>query len=276
MAEAADLLAQYGDDAKLIAGGAAVVLLISHRMITPTALISLARIPGHNDIRNEPDGLVLGALATIRDVEQSPLVRRFCPALAHAYAVVANVRVRNQGTVGGNLVEADYASDPPAMLCALDARVRVASRNKTRSIPVREFYLGFYMTAINSDEIVQDVVVPPLPERARAAYIKFTSRSSEARPSVAVAAVAEIDAAGRCQGLRVAVGAAVPTPQRLPDVEARTHGEQLSDWLIQAIASDYADKLEPIDDALESAWYRKQVIRVNVRRALLEVQDSHW
>lgn len=275
LSEATQLLAQHGDDAKIIAGGTAVTLMLQYKLIAPAALISLGRIPDYDFIRREADGLHIGALAHLRDMEHSKVVRDFCSALARAFSVVGNVRVRNQATVGGNLAEADPNSDPPSMLLALDARVNVTSPTGPREIPLQNFFTGLMATALRPDEVLSQVIVPMLPASARAAYLRHTSRSMEARPSVSVAAVADFDSAGGCADLRVAVGAAIATPQRLTQVEARTRGEKLTDKLIQAIADEYAQALEPLDDALESAWYRREMIRVFVRRALMEVRDGH-
>ena len=272
--EATALLARHGDAAKIIAGGTAVVLMLQQKLIAPAALISLGRIPGCDFIRQETDGLHLGALTRLRAIERSTVVREFCPALARAFGVVGNVRVRNQATLGGNLAEADYASDPPAMLLALDARVNAIGPTRERQIPLSEFFFGFYTTALAPDEILTEVIIPPLPSAARAAYLKYTSRSAEDRPCVGVAAFADMDNSGRCTNLRVAVGAAVETPQRLVAVEATACGEKLTDELIAVIADEYARSLDPLSDARGSAWYRREMIRVFVRRALLEVRDG--
>ncbi|HLF27748.1 MAG TPA: xanthine dehydrogenase family protein subunit M [Anaerolineae bacterium] len=272
--EAAALLAQHADDAKVIAGGTALVLMLQQRLIAPAALISLGRIPGQDFIRRETDGLHIGALARLRAIERSPVVREFCPALARAGGVVGNVRVRNQATIGGNLAEADYASDPPALLLALDARIHAIGPNGERYITVSDFCLGFYTTALAPDEILSEVIVPPLPDSTRATYLKFTSRSAEDRPCVGVAAVADIDEAGRCREVRIAVGAAIETPQRVEQAEAMARGETLTDSLIEAIANEYAQALDPLSDARGSMWYRREMIRVFVRRALREVRSG--
>lgn len=275
LAEAAALLAAHGEGAKVVAGGTAVTLMLQQRLIAPAVLISLGRLPGCDFIRREADGLHLGAMTRLRSVERSTAVRAFSPALAQAFGVVGNVRVRNQATVGGNLAEADYASDPPAMLLALDARVNAVGPAESRQIPLSEFFLGFFTTALGPNEILAELIVPSLPASARAAYLKYTSRSAEDRPCVGVAAVVEIDDAGRCRDLRVAVGAAVETPQRLGRAEALAHGETLSDELIATIADEYARALEPLSDARGSAWYRREMIRVFVQRALREARDGH-
>ena len=272
--EAVSALSEYGDEAKLIAGGTAVVLMLQQKLIAPTVLVSLGRIAGGDFIRREEDGLHVGALATLRDTERSPVLRQFCPALAHAFGVVGNVRVRNQATVGGNLAEADYASDPPAMLLALDARVKTLSLQGSREIPLRDFFLGFYTTALDSTEILTEIVVPNLSPNARATYLKYTSRFAEDRPCVGVAAVLDMDEDGCCRDLRVGIGAATETPQRLFEVEAQVQGEYLTDEIIQSVAEAYAQELEPLEDQRGSAWYRREMIRVFVRRALEEVRNG--
>jgi carbon-monoxide dehydrogenase medium subunit len=273
--EATALLAEHGAQAKIIAGGTSVVLMLRQRLISPTVLISLGRVPSYDFIHHDADGLHLGALTSLRDAERSQVVYRFCPALAHTFHLVGNIRVRHQATVGGNLAAADYAADPPAMLMALDARLKIVGPETTREVPLREFFLGFYQTVLDPAEIVAEVIIPPLPDSARAAYFKYTSASAEGRPCVAVGAAADFDSNGRCRDLRIAVGAAVETPQRLAEVEALAHGQALTGELVAAIAEGYSRTLDPLSDVRGSAWYRRQMIRVFVQRALEEVRDGH-
>jgi carbon-monoxide dehydrogenase medium subunit len=275
--EAVSLLDQHADDAKIIAGGTSVVLMLQQRLIAPSVLISLGRVSGHDYIRLEEDGLYIGALAKLSDIERSDVVKKFCPALAHTFGVVGNIRVRNQATIGGNLSAADYAADPPAMLMALDARVQVqggALSELKREIPLSEFFLGFYTTALALDEILTEVIIPAPPSSARAAYHKYTSISAEGRPCVAVGAVADFDSNKKCLDLKIAVGAAVEIPQRVHDAEALARGSTLTDELVAAIADEYSLKLDPLTDVRGSAWYRREMIRVFVKRALEEVRGD--
>lgn len=273
--EAITFLNEYADDAKILAGGTSVVLMLQQKLIAPSVLISLGRVSNHDYIRFEEDGLHIGALAKLRDLERSEAIQRLSPALAHTFHVVANVRVRNQATIGGNLSAADYAADPPAMLTALNAGVRVMGPERTREIPLSEFFLGFYTTALEPNEILTEVIIPPLPDLARASYHKYTSISAEGRPCVAVGAVGDFDSSGKCKDLRIAVGAAVETPQRVSEAEEMASGQVLSDELIAAIAEEYAQRLDPLSDVRGSAWYRKEMIRVFVKRALQEVRDGN-
>ena len=269
VAEAAALLGQYGDEAKLIAGGTAVVLMLQNRLISPGHLVSLGRVGGLDEIRYEPGlGLRLGALATIRQGEVSAVVREHFPVLAETFGQVANVRVRNAATVGGNLAEADYASDPPAVLVALRAFVRAESPGGTREIPLTDFFKDFYETALQPDEVLTEVIVPEASRGLRGVYLKYVTRSSEDRPCVGTAAFVDEDEAGRCRELRVVVSAVAETPREVAEAEALARGRELSHDLVGEIAERYAEAIEPLSDLRGSAWYRKEMIRVFVPRAI--------
>ncbi len=270
--EAAALRGEHGDEAKLIAGGTALVLMLRNRLIAPRYLISLNTLPGLRDVSYQPgEGLRMGALATIAQAERAVAVRDHYPALADTYHKVANVRVRWAATVGGNLTEADYASDPPAMLVALDARVQASGPNGTREIPIGEFFLDYYETALAPDEVLTEIRVPEPAAGTRATYLKFITRSSEDRPCVGVAATLRLDPAGACEDLRVVVGAVAGTPQRLPEAEALARGKRPTAELFQQIGDAYAQAIDPIDDVRGSAWYRRRMVRVLVARALNEL-----
>jgi len=273
--EATALLAEHGDEAKIIAGGVSVTLMLEQKLISPSVLVSLGRISDGDFTRLESDGLHIGTLARLHDLERSQIVHEFCPALARTFSLVGNVRVRNQATLGGNLSAADYAADPPSMLMALDARVQVIGLEKKREIPLSEFFLGFYTTALEPAEVLTEIMIPTLSSSARAAYFKYTSISAEGRPCVAVGAVADFGSDNLCKDLRIAVGAAVETPQRIASVEAMAHGHALTDELVAAIAEEYSLRLDPLTDVRGSAWYRKEMIRVFVKRALEEVRNGH-
>ncbi len=273
--EAAALRGEHGDEAKLIAGGTALVLMLRNRLIAPRYLISLNTLPGLRDVSYQPgEGLRLGALATIAQAERAAVVRERYPALADTYHKVANVRVRWAATVGGNLTEADYASDPPAMLVALDARVQATGPNGSREIPIGEFFLDYYETALAPDEVLTEIRVPEPVAGTRATYLKFITRSSEDRPCVGVAATLRRDATGACEDLRVVVGAVAGTPQRLPEAEALARGKAPSAALFQEIGDAYAQAIDPIDDVRGSAWYRRRMVRVLVARALEQLANE--
>ena len=268
--EAIAVLGDYGDEATVIAGSTAVTIMLQQGLIDPRAIVSIGRIPGLDGIERDDAALRIGALTTHREVELSPDVRQALPILSHTFGVVANVRVRNAATVGGVVAEADYASDPPAVLRALDAEVEVSGPDGDRTIPIADFLLGFYETALDEAEIVTHVRVPLLPAGTGSVYEKFTTRSSEDRPCVGVAAVARLEADGAtCSEVRVAVGAAAEVPQRFTDVEGAAVGRAMDEALAAEIAAAYAERIDPLTDMRGSDWYRREMIHVWVRRAVL-------
>ncbi len=265
---AVGLLDELGDAAKIVAGATALTIMLRQRLIAPDALISINRISGLDRIEERDGHIALGALVRHRDVELDALVRDRLPLLAEVFGVVANVRVRNVATVGGVLAESDYASDPPAVFLALDAEVDVQGPEGARAIPIREFFVAFYETALRPNEIVTGIRVPlPAPGTA-GVYEKFVTRSSEDRPCVGVAAVVRLADDGTAADLRVAVGAAAETPQRFDDLEAAVRGPRLEPDVLAAIADGYAERIESLDDLRGSAWYRTEMVRVWVRRAI--------
>jgi aerobic carbon-monoxide dehydrogenase medium subunit len=273
--EAAALRGEHGDEARVLAGGTALVLMLRNRLIAPRYLISLNTVDGYRDVSYQPgEGLRLGALATIAQAERSAAVREHYPTLAETYHRVANIRVRWAATVGGNLTEADYASDPPAMLTALDARVRVVGPRGAREIALGELITDYYETALAPDEVLTEILVPEPAAGTRATYLKFVTRSSEDRPCVGVAATLRLDERGACEDLRVVVGAVAGTPQRFPEVEGQARGERPSAALFKAIGEGYAQAIDPIEDVRGSAWYRQRMIGVLVARALERVMSN--
>jgi carbon-monoxide dehydrogenase medium subunit len=266
---AVECLESYGEDAKIVAGATALTIMLRQRLIHPKALVNITAVPGLSSIDTRDGHLHLGALVTHREVELSPVVRSTIPVLAEAFGVVANVRVRNVATVGGVLAEADYASDPPAVFLALDAEVEVIGPHGTRSIPAKEFFVGFYETALQPSEIVTGVRVPVLPEGTRAVYEKYVTRSKEDRPCLGAVAAVRMSADGsRCEDLRVAIGAAAEVPQRFTDLEALARGTSLEPDVVRTIADGYADRIDTLDDMRGSAWYRTEMIRVWVQRTI--------
>ena len=265
--------ADYGGEAKIIAGGTWVTLVLGQGLLYPSALISLRHVPGLNQVSYDPAvGLTVGAMVTHRTIQTHALVKQHYPMLAETFGVVANVRIRNQATAGGCLCDADYASDPPAMLAALDATVRLRSAAGQREVAVQDFITGHYETAISPGELLTEIHVPPLPVGARGVYLKYRTRSHEDRPCVGIGVVlAEQDSF--VSHLRVVVSAVAARPQRVPAAEQLALGKPVTDMLARQIGEAYADSIDPIDDLRGSSWYRKQMIRVLVRRAILQAKE---
>lgn len=267
--EAVSLLGSEPDETKIISGGTALVIMLRNRLIAPATLLSVNHLQELRSIRHEPDvGLRIGALVTIREAEISSVVREKNPTLAQTFAKVGNVRVRNAATIGGNLSEADYASDPPCVLLAMRARVKARSVRGEREIPLGSFFKGFYETTLAPNEILTELIVPDPAPGSRSTYLKYISRSSEDRPCVGMAVVIKNDPDGSCQELCLVAGAVSDIPQEIESAEALARGKHLTGSLIEEIAGAYSAGIEPLSDLRGSAWYRKQIIRVMARRAI--------
>src|SRR3990170_3056721 len=237
--EALTLLEEHQDDGRPMAGGTALVVLMKQSLLDADHLISLAKVPGLSGIRVEADGLHIGALTHHRDVEMSDVVKQHAPLLAEVYHHVATVRIRNVATVGGGLAHADPAQDPPPGLIVLDARVKLTSRAGERVIPITELFTDYYETSIRPGELLTEVIVPPVPAGARSVYLKFLPRTADDYATVAVAALAETED-GTCRRLRVALGAAAPTPVHATAVEQALSGQRISAAAVRQAADAVA------------------------------------
>ncbi|HKO83077.1 MAG TPA: FAD binding domain-containing protein [Actinomycetota bacterium] len=254
--EAMRLKAEW-PEATLVAGGTFVGILVRQGLLASEDWISLQNVAELRELSTGAE-LALGAMVTHRRVEQDPDVAAGWPGVRQVFAAVASPRVRNAATVGGMLGDADYASDPPAMLIALDAWVEALSVRGLRRIPVAELIVGHYQTSLEEDELITRVLVPR--GRHLVVYRKLRTRSREDRPCVAVAASLH---QGR---VSVVVGAVAERPQRFPDLCATWDpGDGAS---AREIAAGYADRIDPIGDSRGSAAYRTRMIAVEVRRAL--------
>jgi carbon-monoxide dehydrogenase medium subunit len=264
--EALSLRAEHGEEATVVAGGSFLGIVMNQGFFSPTMLVALRGVPDLDRIESVDGSLRLGAMTTHRAAECSPLVKEGWPSLAYTFSVVASPRVRNQATVGGVVADADYASDPPAMLAALKSRVVARSVRGERAIPMDGFVLGHYETALEEDELVTEIRIPR--SEGRSVYRKFRSRSSEDRPCVSVAAARDGDR------LRVVVGAVAGRPQYFPDICDLAKGETAGRELATEIGRRYAEEIEPISDSRGTGRYRRRIIAVEVRRALEELNDA--
>jgi carbon-monoxide dehydrogenase medium subunit len=272
VAEASELL-KLREGGQAVAGGTAVVLMMQQGLLFPEALISLRNIDGLSGINANDDVITIGSAVTLHEIATSSLLVERTPSLARACGLVGNIRVRSWATLGGNLAEGDYASDPPTVLAGLDATVTAESGRGERTILAGELVTGFYETALEPDEIITRVHVRALAPEERAVYLKYVSRSSEDRPCVGVAARARF-ADGAVEELSVVVGAVASSPQRLRDAEEAAMGTRLEPHVIESLAGAYSQRISPIEDARGSAWYRKRMIRVFVKRALTGLVSS--
>lgn len=266
--EACRLLNESAGEARVIAGGVALMVLVRHQLFSPVRLISLKRIAGLDQIGfDEKDGLSLGALATHHQVESSSLVRQHYPALAECLHHVGNLRVRNMGTVVGDLCQGDNHSDPAPLLGVLGARIKARSVRGERLIPIEEFHRDIYETALQEDEIVTEVVIPPPAVGVRTAYLRFSGNSPVDWPCVGVAA-SLLKSDGRCQELRIAVGSLAAVPVSFKQEAESLRGKKLTVAVARKFARLCVSRIDPIADTRGSEWYKKQVAEVYIRRII--------
>lgn len=270
--EASRLLADLEDEeVRLIAGGTALILTLRQRMVQPAHLVSLAKIDRLHGIEfDAKSGLRIGAMTRHSDVARSSVVRQHFPVLASMAERVANPQVRNQGTIGGNLCYADPSTDPPTCLLALDAQVVLGSARGERVMPLQAFIVDYFETALEPDELLIELRIPPLPAGSTGLYSRFLRTAAEHRPLVSVALVAQRDGA-QCNDVRLAVGASVPIPLRLQQAEAFLRGRSV-DAAVAAQAADLvANEIEPLSDSRGSAEFRRDMVRAVARRTICEL-----
>jgi carbon-monoxide dehydrogenase medium subunit len=273
--EALALLREHGDDARVIAGGTALVTMMRQRLVRPECLVSLRDVAGLGGIEAAKGEIRMGALTTHREVEVSPLVKERLPVLAETYRRVATVRIRHMATVGGSLAHADPNQDPPVTLMALDARVEVRRADGRREVPVTAFFRDYYETVLEPGELVTAVTVPPLPAASGAAYVKFLPRSAEDYATVAVAATVTLEPGGeRCREARIALGSVAPTPLRARAAEALLRSVRLDERLLRAAGEAAKGEVNPLTDHRGSAAYKREMTAVMVGRALAQAWDA--
>jgi carbon-monoxide dehydrogenase medium subunit len=265
--EACGLLARLGEDAVPYAGGTELLLLMKEGLLRPRHLVDVKRIPGLDAIEDDDGRVTIGATVTHRAVERSATVRARCPIVASVARHVANVRVRNVGTVGGNLAFADPHSDLATLFLALDARVHLVSPRGRRELSLDEFARGPWETGRRADELLTSVTFAPWSGRSAAAYVKFGVHE---RPTLGIAVTLRLDASACVADARLAVGCVDPRPARVPAAEARLRGCAVADLEdvvgdVSAIAAAAAD---PADDLHGSADYKREMVAVFTRRAL--------
>jgi aerobic carbon-monoxide dehydrogenase medium subunit len=273
--EALAVLREHGDEARVIAGGTALVTMMRQRLVSPGYLVSLREIPGLGRIEVANGGVRIGALVTHREVETSSLVRERIPVLAETFRRVASVRIRHMATVGGALAHADPNQDPPVTLIALGSRVEIRGAGGGRELPVEDFFRDYYESALEPGEVVAGVVVPQLPAASGAAYVKFLPRTADDYATVAVAAIVTLESDGeRCRGARIALGSVGVTPLRARAAEALLAGQRLGAGLLQAAGESVKGAVDPLSDHRGSAAYKREMAAVMVGRALSQAWEA--
>ncbi|MCH7563785.1 MAG: xanthine dehydrogenase family protein subunit M [Gemmatimonadetes bacterium] len=267
--EVLHLLAEYGDEAKLLAGGQSLIPTMNFRLAQPAVLIDLNAVKGLDSVDEADDGgLRLGAMVRQAAAERSALVAEKVPLLAETLPFVAHAQIRNRGTIGGNLAHADPRSELPAVMLALGASVRVRGPDGERSIGAGDFFTGFFGTALEEGELLTEVVLPPAVEGGGQAFLEVSRRLGD-YAMVGVAASVVCDPAGRCHRASIALLSVGSRPMLAEQASACLVGERPSSAAVLAAGHAAGNKdIDPQADMHASVAYRRHLATVLVRRAL--------
>jgi aerobic carbon-monoxide dehydrogenase medium subunit len=270
--EASNALADYGDKARIYAGGAELLLLLRNGLLATEVLVDVKKIERLHRVAMADGALRVGACVTHHALENSALVHEHAPALAYAESQVANVRVRNQGTLGGNLAFNDPHSDPGTVLLIHNASVTIGNDHGERGIALEDFFVDMYATALEAGDVVLEVDIPPLPVGMRSAYLRLHRYQ---RPTLGVAASARTTN-GVIDEVRLAVGCVGPKAERLKELETKIKGTTLSDArrIVTEEKKSLRTLLRPVDDLLGSAEYKLYMTGVMLGDALEQVMQN--
>lgn len=271
------LMERHGDDARLIAGGTALVLQMKQRFAQPGHVIGLRQLSAEDGLGSisEQDGVLrIGALCTLKQLEDSPLLRVRIPVLSETVSRVATRRIRSMATVGGALVNGDPNQDPPPTLIALGASVEMTSTSGQRVCPVEDLFIDYYETDVRSGEVLTALMVPVPNSSTLGAYVKFLPRTADDYATVSVATVVTLGAGKMCEDARVVLGASGSTPVRASAAEELLRGQELTDEVLRAAAATVPDAVDPLDDFRGSADYKREMAGVFTRRALAQALAS--
>ncbi|HLO03497.1 MAG TPA: xanthine dehydrogenase family protein subunit M [Symbiobacteriaceae bacterium] len=267
VAHALQLMQQHGPDAKLIAGGHSLLPAMRLRLAQPKTLIDIGRILELQFVREEGNDLVLGALATHYQILAAPLVKARCPALAETAEVVADMQVRNKGTIGGAIAHADPAADYPAILLALGATVEMQGMGGTRRVPIDQFFTGPFETALQPDEVLTAIRVPKMQAGEAAVYRKFTRRQND-YGMTGIACFLKAGPDKVCTEIRVGITCVGLSAYRAKATEGVMRGARMTPERIQAAAEEAITGVDVSGDAYVPADYRAALCQVETRRAI--------
>jgi len=269
--EASRIHKDNGPGGRFLAGGTDLVIAIKEKGLVPKYVVDLKKVAGLSGIRENADGsLTIGALTTMREIEISPAILKRYPFLAQSAAEVGSIQIRNRATIGGNMANATPSADVAPSLIALDGEATIASANGERTVLLEEFFRGPGQTVMSPDEILTEIKIPKTSQRLVGEYIKFSPRDMMDLAYVGVAVAYTLgEREKRCEGVRIVLGAVSPTPMRARQAEAVLEGQILTEELAAKVGEEAAKESRPISDVRSSADYRRAMVEVMTKRALL-------
>ena len=274
LGEASTLLSDFKEDARILAGGSELILLLKMGLTEVSHIVDIKRIPGLAglDYDTRTRLLKIGPLVTHRELEKSQVVRDHFPLIVEMEKQLANVRIRNVGTLAGNLSFAEPHADPGTLLVAHDATVKLTSGEGERVLNLEDFFVDYYETVLKSDELLAEITIPKPAKNSFGAYLRFCPGE---RPMVAVAFLAEWNG-GVCAKPRLVLGCVGPKPLRAAEAEAWMAGKSREE--IQASADDLGVQAAGVSQPLEDIWgsveYKKQIVKTLVARAILSATEK--
>lgn len=267
MSEAVDVLRRHGDRAKVLAGGQSLIPLLKLRLADPAVLVDIGRIPGLSAISEEAEFLLIGALARHRDLDRSEIIRHKFPLLADVPTGLGDPEVRNLGTIGGSLAHADPAGDWGTALLAFDATLVATGPNGRRTIPVDEFFVDTFSTALEPAELLTEIRIPNPEARSGGAYKKLKRKTGDFA-IVSVAAQLTLDTAGTISKVRLSLGAVGPKPLRARRAESVLVGKPAARPAFEEAGRMAAGESQPGSDLHGSEAYKRAMVSILTRRAL--------
>lgn len=270
--DALTYLSAHKDDVKILSGGQSLLPLMKMRLSKPGYILDIGRIPGLDSITEEGNNLILGALVTHTQIEDSELLKKKCPLLPQTATTIADVQVRNRGTIGGSIAHADPAGDWPAAIMTLDAEIKVVGGSGERWVKCDDFFLGLLMSVLEPDEVVTAIKVP-VTGSDKTAYLKAAPRSS-GFAVVGVAVRMALDDAANCSRIAVGITGITDKAFRAERVEAMLTGKKLDAQLIETAAVEATRNVDVIEDINGSSAYRIHLTHVYVARAIQTAMQS--
>jgi carbon-monoxide dehydrogenase medium subunit len=272
--EVFEILAKYGADARVIAGGTDLLMNIRRKKIAPKMLVGITQIPELQGVRPEGDGLWLGAATTHHSVTAAPLVWERFPLLAAASGKVGSRQIRNMATIGGNVCNAAPCADTAPALLALGAEAEILGPSGPRRLPIEAFFIGPSRSALTSDELLVGLSIPATWRGAGSAYHKHAWRDALDIQMCGAAVALRAEPGGRCVESRIALGTAAPTPVRACQAEEALHGQLIDEDLAQYIGAVAAAEARPRTSYRSTEDYRREMLEILVQRALLDALDE--
>ncbi|HZM25227.1 MAG TPA: xanthine dehydrogenase family protein subunit M [Anaerolineales bacterium] len=266
--QAVELYSQYSGEAKILAGGQSLVPAMNFRVVQPSVLVDLNRVGELSYIREDKDVLRIGSMSRERHLEFDPLIPKWAPLLAEAVHFIAHPQIRNRGTIGGSIVNADPAAELPVLMVALNARLKAKNKSGERWIGAPDFFVGMFTTALELDEILVEIELPLSAPRTGWSFMEVAPRAGD-YAMMGVAALVTVDEAGKCKGAKLVYLNAGEGPVEAKEAEKLLEGKTLNDELIESAASKASqEEINPFGNIHASSEFQRHLANVLTKKAL--------